>query len=92
MLSARGWWLLLGIPVAALAVYGFLLLRRRHVQILPMGGIVLAVTVSAALVYGGQRFRTAAEPVLVVAAAVAVVHLVAAARRGVAISPTTERR
>ena len=63
------------LPVAALAVYGFVLLRARRVLVLPMLAVVAAVTISAAVVYGGQRFRSSVEPILVVAAAVAVVHL-----------------
>jgi hypothetical protein len=70
------------LPVGALAAYGFVLLRRRRVQLLPLLGVVASVTVTAALVYGKQRFRVSAEPVLLVAASVAIVHLVRARRPG----------
>ncbi|MEA3019750.1 MAG: hypothetical protein QOI47_1274 [Actinomycetota bacterium] len=68
------------LPVAALSVYGFLLLRRRGAQLLPMLSVALAVTTSGALIYGGPRFRITAEPVLVVGAAVALVHAVSVVR------------
>ena len=69
------------LPVGALAAYGFVLLRRRRAPLLPLLAVVGSVTVTAALVYGKQRFRVAAEPVLLVAASVAIVHLVTARRR-----------
>jgi 4-amino-4-deoxy-L-arabinose transferase-like glycosyltransferase len=68
------------LPVAILAAYGFVLLRRRHAQLLPMVAVLIAVTVTAALVYGKQRFRVSAEPVLLVAAAVAIMHIVTRGR------------
>jgi len=63
------------LPIALLAVYGFVLLRRRRARLFPMMALLLSVTVTGALVYGNQRFRTSAEPVLLVGAAVAIVHL-----------------
>ncbi|MDQ6849488.1 MAG: hypothetical protein M3070_05845, partial [Actinomycetota bacterium] len=63
------------LPVVLLAVYGFVLLRRRRAQLFPMMALLVSVTVTAALVYGNERFRTSAEPVLLVGAAVAIVAL-----------------
>ena len=60
------------LPVAGLAIYGFLLLRKRNVQVIPLIAVIAGVTASAALIYGAPRFRASAEPVLMVAAAVAV--------------------
>jgi 4-amino-4-deoxy-L-arabinose transferase-like glycosyltransferase len=77
------------LPVAALAVYGFVLLRRRGEQILPLLAIVVSVTVTAALVYGKQRFRVSAEPVLLVVASVAIVHLVGRGRGAPAVPRQT---
>jgi hypothetical protein len=77
------------LPMAVLAGYGLLLLRRRGVRLLPMVAVLLSVTATAALVYGKQRFRVAAEPVVLVAAAVAIVHV--AERRGIVRqSPSTD--
>ncbi|MEY2461710.1 MAG: hypothetical protein QOG30_3540 [Acidimicrobiaceae bacterium] len=64
------------LPVAALAGYGLVLLRRRRAQILPLVGVIVTVTLTAAVIYGQQRLRVSVEPVLVVAAAVAIVHVV----------------
>jgi hypothetical protein len=77
------------LPIAALAGYGLVLVRRRGTRLLPLIAVLLSVTATAALVYGKQRFRIAAEPVLLVAAAVAIVHI--AARRGILRqSPSTD--
>lgn len=67
-------------PVLALAVAGALILRRRRVPLLPLLAFPLLVTVTAALVYGLTRFRFAAEPALVVLAAVALDALAARLR------------
>jgi 4-amino-4-deoxy-L-arabinose transferase-like glycosyltransferase len=63
------------VPCACLCVYGLVLLRRRRVRIQPLVCVLIAVTVSAALTYGKQRLRVAAEPVILVGAAVALVDL-----------------
>jgi len=57
------------------AVPGAVLLMRRRAELAPMAAVVLAVVVTAALSYGNQRFRLAADPVVAVAAATAVVTL-----------------
>lgn len=69
------------VPVALLAAYGLVLLRRRRVPLFPMVAMIVIVTATAAVIYGQQRLRVSVEPVLLVAAAVAIVHL--AERMGV---------
>lgn len=63
------------LPIAVLAPVGLVLLARRGVQILPLLAALAAVTLTAALAYGKQRLRIAAEPVLLVGAAVTLVRL-----------------
>jgi hypothetical protein len=63
------------VPSALLAAYGLVVLRRRGVRIQPLVCVVVAVTLSAALTYGKQRLRIAAEPVVLIGAAVALVEL-----------------
>ena len=60
------------------AVPGTVLLVRRRADLAPMVAVVAAVVVTAVLSYGSQRFRLAAEPIVAVAAATA---LVAAGRQ-----------
>jgi 4-amino-4-deoxy-L-arabinose transferase-like glycosyltransferase len=78
------------LPTAALAVVGLVVLRRRGVAILPLLIVIAAVTVTAALAYGKQRLRIVAEPVLIVTAAAALVHL-AGRLRGSQRSPDASR-
>jgi uncharacterized membrane protein YoaK (UPF0700 family) len=59
----------------AAAVWGFGLLRRRGAETWPILSLVVGVTLSAVLAWGNQRFRLAAEPVILVASATAVVQL-----------------
>ncbi|MEY2453506.1 MAG: hypothetical protein QOD92_3080 [Acidimicrobiaceae bacterium] len=64
------------LPVALLAVYGLLLIRRRgRVPLLPLVAVIVTVTLTGAMIYGQQRLRVSVEPVLVVAASVAIVHV-----------------
>ncbi|MEY2405749.1 MAG: hypothetical protein QOG39_665, partial [Acidimicrobiaceae bacterium] len=63
---------------------------RRHAQLLPMVAVLITVTLTAALVYGKQRFRVSAEPVLLVAAAVAIMHMVNRGRTAAEAHPTAE--
>ena len=58
--------------ILVLAVVGAALLVRRGTELAPLVAIVAAVVVTAALSNGNQRFRLAAEPVVAVAAAVAI--------------------
>jgi 4-amino-4-deoxy-L-arabinose transferase-like glycosyltransferase len=67
-------------PLALLTVYGFVLLVRRRFPVLPLVAVLVAVTLTAVLVYGKPRFRASAEPVLLVAASVAIIHLGGIAR------------
>ena len=61
--------------VLAIAVPGTVILVRRRSTIAPLVAVVVAVIVTAALSYGSQRFRLAAEPAVAVAAAAAVVFV-----------------
>jgi 4-amino-4-deoxy-L-arabinose transferase-like glycosyltransferase len=63
-------------PLAALAlVGGFFLARRKRGLLWPLLIPAIAATVGVALTYGQTRFRAAAEPSIVVLAAVAVVAI-----------------
>jgi 4-amino-4-deoxy-L-arabinose transferase-like glycosyltransferase len=55
-----------------LAVAGTVLLVRRRARVWPLLSTAVVVSVTTALTYGQQRFRIAAEPAIVVLAAVAV--------------------
>ncbi len=80
------------VPVALLAVYGTIILVRRRVAILPLVAVMAAVTATGVLAYGKARLRATAEPALLVAASVAVVHLAhrwaGRGREGPALSPS----
>ena len=56
--------------VALLAIAGLVLLRRRRAPLAVLAAPILLVAWSAMLTYGSTRFRFAAEPALVVLAAV----------------------
>ncbi len=60
------------------AIAGFVIARRRHDFVWPLLATAITVTIVAALTYGQQRFRIAAEPAVIVLAALA---LCEAARR-----------
>jgi 4-amino-4-deoxy-L-arabinose transferase-like glycosyltransferase len=68
--------------LAPLAIVGAFLLRRRRRLIAPLVATAVTVTIGAALTYGQQRFRIAAEPAILVLAAVPLVHAVRALSRG----------
>jgi hypothetical protein len=72
------------------AVAGAILLRRRRRFLWPLGATALTVTLVAAATYGQQRFRIAAEPAILVLAAVAfeAVWNVWRARRVGSLQPT----
>lgn len=63
------------LPTAVLAGYGIVLLRRRTTRVIPLASVLASVILAAILTYGEQRLRAAAEPVLLVAASVALVNL-----------------
>jgi 4-amino-4-deoxy-L-arabinose transferase-like glycosyltransferase len=58
-----------------LAVGGTVILVRRRVRVWPLLSTGVVVALSTALTYGQQRFRTAAEPAIVVLAAVTLVSI-----------------
>ena len=64
------YWLL-----APLAIIGAVVLRRRRRLLWPLAATAVTVTLVAASTYGQQRFRIAAEPAILVLAAVAIVQL-----------------
>jgi 4-amino-4-deoxy-L-arabinose transferase-like glycosyltransferase len=64
-----------------LGFYGAVLLRRRHVPLLPLLATFLLATLVAMIAFGFSRYRLAAEPALVVLAAVALEWLAARAGR-----------
>ena len=74
------WWYY---PLAALALGGAVVLRRRRVRIWPLAVPPIIVTVGTLLSYGQTRFRVPAEPVIVVLAACAIAAIASAiAARG----------
>jgi len=73
--------------LAPLAAAGLVVLRRRGVAISPLLAPVAAVVLVSAATYGQQRFRVAAEPVVLVAAAVTLVAAWDASRRRVDEGP-----
>jgi 4-amino-4-deoxy-L-arabinose transferase-like glycosyltransferase len=74
------WVTLLGLiayyPLALLAIAGgWFLARRRRGQLWPLLVPVATVTIGVAVTYGQTRFRSAAEPTIVILAAVAIAAL-----------------
>ncbi|HEX5614450.1 MAG TPA: phospholipid carrier-dependent glycosyltransferase [Acidimicrobiia bacterium] len=61
------------LAVLVLAAVGSVVLVRRRAPMWWLAGPVAMVVVSTALTYGNQRFRVAAEPALLIAAATAIV-------------------
>lgn len=64
-------------PLAALAVYGVVVMRRRRSMLWPLLVPAVIVTIASAVTYGQTRFRVPAEPSLVVLAAVGLAALFA---------------
>jgi 4-amino-4-deoxy-L-arabinose transferase-like glycosyltransferase len=81
----RAWVMDIGVWVyfalIPLAVYGFVLLRRRRVPVWILVAPVISATLTALLSYGSIRFRHSAELTLVVLAAVAIDRLISAPER-----------
>ncbi len=71
-----------------LAIGGAVVLVRRRAPIWPLAASVITVIVSTLLTYGNQRFRIAAEPAILIAAATAMVTL--GSRRRVASTAGAE--
>ena len=67
--------------LAPLAIAGAVLLRRRRRLLWPLVATAVTVTIVAAATYGQQRFRIAAEPAILVLAAVTLVELGRVTRR-----------
>ncbi len=63
------------------ATVGAVILFRRRVRLAPMVAVVLGVAFTAAVSNGNQRFRLAADPILAIAAAVALAAAVVSLRR-----------
>jgi len=61
--------------LAPLAIAGSVVLRRRRRMLWPLVATAVTVTIVAASTYGQQRFRIAAEPAILVLAAVTLVEL-----------------
>jgi drug/metabolite transporter (DMT)-like permease len=80
------------VPTAVLAAYGIALLRHDRARVVPLVSVLVSVTLAAAASYGKQRFRAAAEPVLLVAASVAIVHLVGCSFNGLVALEASEQR
>jgi 4-amino-4-deoxy-L-arabinose transferase-like glycosyltransferase len=59
-----------------LAVVGVFVLVRRRVRVWPLLSTAVVVVITTALTYGQQRFRSAAEPAIVVLAAVTVAAVI----------------
>ncbi|MEP6624065.1 MAG: glycosyltransferase family 39 protein, partial [Acidimicrobiia bacterium] len=71
------WWYY---PLAALAIAGAVILRRRRTREWFLAVPPVIVTVGAVLSYGQTRFRVPAEPVIVILAAVTIAAVIATAR------------
>jgi 4-amino-4-deoxy-L-arabinose transferase-like glycosyltransferase len=82
------WWYY---PLAALALAGVVVLRRRQVRIWPLVVPPVVVTVGTILSYGQTRFRVPAEPVIVVLAACTVAAVVGAFRARGTPAPAGDR-
>jgi 4-amino-4-deoxy-L-arabinose transferase-like glycosyltransferase len=73
--------------VAAAAVVGGVALRRAGVPIAPLVGVLVAMTLTAAVFYGHPRFRLPADIAIVVFAAVGIDRLWARHRRRQTLRP-----
>ena len=76
-IGTRTWWVL-----APLAAVGLVVALRRRRLVWPLVSTFALVVITTAVTYGNQRFRVAAEPAVVVLAAVALVRLSDVVRRG----------
>ncbi len=74
-----GWYVYLA--MLPFAVYGAIARRRERKPIWPFLSVIAMVTFTSAVTYGNQRFRIAAEPAIIVLAAVGVTTFAAQLRR-----------
>ena len=72
--------------LAAAAIYGAYLIRKRRAGLLPLGALFINVTLTAMYAYGTTRFRVPAEPALCVLAAVGIFPLLSRIRKKFAMS------
>jgi 4-amino-4-deoxy-L-arabinose transferase-like glycosyltransferase len=72
--------------LAAAALYGAFLIRKRKAGLLPLGALFISVTMTAMYAYGTTRFRVPAEPALCVLAAVGIFPLLSRIRTKFAMS------
>ena len=72
--------------LAAAAIYGAYLVRKRRAGLLPLGALFINVTLTAMYAYGTTRFRVPAEPALCVLAAVGIFPLLSRIRKKFAMS------
>jgi hypothetical protein len=79
------YWVLLPLAVAG----AVLVVRRRTVRLWPLLSTVVLVSVTTIVTYGQQRFRVAAEPAIVVLAAVTIVAVVTRLGRDQRRQPST---
>jgi 4-amino-4-deoxy-L-arabinose transferase-like glycosyltransferase len=78
-----------GLVVLVLAVPGAVALRRRGVDLWPLAAVVGGAALAALVALGNQRVRTAAEPMVAIAAATAIATI-AARRQSARTSATGE--
>jgi 4-amino-4-deoxy-L-arabinose transferase-like glycosyltransferase len=76
--------------VAALAITGGVILRRRRVKVFPLIVLPVIVLFAVGLALGSNRYRASAEPALVVLAAVAINAGLSALQRRRSRAPVTE--
>jgi len=70
------WWsLVLWYPLAGLAIYGAVLLRRKRFPLLPLAVFPVITVLAVMIALGSTRFRCATDVVVVVLAALALVAL-----------------
>jgi 4-amino-4-deoxy-L-arabinose transferase-like glycosyltransferase len=87
--SIAGWATFWVLAVAAIA--GAVALRRAGVPIAPLVGVLVAMTLTAAVFYGHPRFRVPADVVIVAFAAIGIDAFVARRREQRTVRPTASR-
>ena len=64
------------------AIFGFVVLRRRRIPIIPLLAIIVIATISAAITFGVTRYRSPAEVAIVLAASIGITTCWSRWRRG----------